>query len=674
MAISLLDQLSIKKKAQNVARDSFPNIEAAVAYNPNWLPSVFHAMLEDTGEIIIYNESNADMGDGWGKWRRFSGGSADLMNYFNKQETTALLENYVAKETGKVLSSNDYTTLEKEKLASLENYDDTNVQTHIVNSEQAITDIQTVIGAEILNTTAQTLSGAINEVKANGESATSAVTERVAKNEQAITVLNGDETISGSVKESTATTLAEAKAYTDQQILAMDYDAALVVDEKPVFNEDDWTVTYVKDGVTETTEGTQIWFYYMEDGKLMQTIWLGGNEVTVVSAGAINFADYVSKTLDVVSTYNGAETDTAKVPNLSAMKALQTLLQTNIDDKISGDAILDVLDSSSENSALSANQGRVLNEKINTKLDKIFTGDDVASKPLVTDSMGNVVLGKFDETIESTSSNAPQSRAVKTELDKKLSIEQGVDNANKVLSVGDDGNIRLAEPSTLGGSAKLVSWTNDTYPDLTDVDKALRNLFAKVYYEAIAITSFTCSANSEYEIGTVLPANSITFTWGYNKDATGQTLTDCTIELADREAVYGADLNSTKTFTLNCSDGTTSRSSSKKISFLPKIYYGSTTEPENGEYNSAFALGLSNSVLTSSSKRDYSFNCGSGEYAYIICPTNQNFKGEIWVNGFQATMQKQATISLTNESNYTQSYDIWRFTNSGLGSFVGTVK
>ena len=671
MAISLLDQLSIKKKAQNVARDSFPNIEAAVAYNPNWLPSVFHAMLEDTGEIIIYNESNADMGDGWGKWRRFSGGSADLMNYFNKQETTALLENYVAKETGKVLSSNDYTTLEKEKLASLENYDDTNVQTHIVNSEQAITDIQTVIGAEILNTTAQTLSGAINEVKANGESATSAVTERVAKNEQAITVLNGDETISGSVKESTATTLAEAKAYTDQQILAMDYDAALVVDEKPVFNEDDWTVTYVKDGVTETTEGTQIWFYYMEDGKLMQTIWLGGNEVTVVSAGAINFADYVSKTLDVVSTYNGAETDTAKVPNLSAMKALQTLLQTNIDDKISGDAILDVLDSSSENSALSANQGRVLNEKINTKLDKTFTGDDVANKPLATDSMGNVILGKFDETIESTSSNAPQSRAVKTELDKKLSIEQGVDNANKVLSVGDDGNIRLAEPSTLGGSAELVSWTNDTYPDLTDVDKALRNLFAKVYYEAIAIISFTCSANSEYEIGTTLPANSITFTWAYNKDVTGQTLTDCTIELADREAVYTEELSATKTFTLNCSDGTTNKSASKKISFLSPIYYGSCAEV--AEYNSAFVLALENKKLASSNKSSYNFTCGAGEYSYFATPTSMKVTSA-WVNGFQSSVEEVSVVSHTNASGHVSSYTISRFSNSGLGSFVAEVK
>lgn len=671
--ISLLDNLSIRKKSPNVERDLFATVFDMVSFSENYLPDVFECNVAEDGNRYRYNVANS-VDATLGKWRLVSSdGAGNLVDYYKKTETDTLLENYVTKETGKVLSSNDYTTLEKEKLASLENYDDTNVQTHIVNSEQAITDIQTVIGAEALNTTAQTLSGAINEVKANGESATSAVTERVAKNEQAITVLNGDETISGSVKESTATTLAEAKAYTDQQILAMDYDAALVVDKKPVFNEDNWTVTYVKDGVTETTEGTQIWFYYMEDGKLMQTIWLGGNEVTVVSAGAINFADYVSKTLDVVSTYNGAETDTAKVPNLSAMKALQTLLQTNIDDKISGDAILDVLDSSSENSALSANQGRVLNEKINTKLDKTFVGDDVASKPLVTDSMGNVVLGKFDETIESTSSNAPQSRAVKTELDKKLSIEQGVDNANKVLSVGDDGNIRLAEPSTLGGSAELVAYENTDYPELTNVSLALKNILGKIYYVAPKINSFTCSANSEYEIGTTLSENTIVFEWATNKEVTGQTLTDCTITATDRTTTFSSPLSSTKTFVLTISDSENSATASKKISFLPKIYYGSTTEPTNGEYNSAFALGLSNSVLASSSKRDYSFTCGSGEYSYIVCPTSMTFS-TIWVNGFQADIQKITTISLTNESGHTQSYDVLRFTNSGLGSFTGTVK
>lgn len=49
----------------------------------------------------------------------------DLSNYYNKQETDALLLNKVDKVEGKGLSTNDYTAAEKNKLEGLSNYDDT---------------------------------------------------------------------------------------------------------------------------------------------------------------------------------------------------------------------------------------------------------------------------------------------------------------------------------------------------------------------------------------------------------------------------------------------------------------------------------------------------------------------------------------------------------------------
>lgn len=221
------------------------------------------------------------------------------------------------------------------------------------------------------------------------------------------------------------------------------------------------------------------------------------------------------------------------------------------------------------------------------------------------------------------------------------------------------------------GTAEDTTYTNENFPQYDNVDLALDALFNKVYYVKPKINSFTMTpSTTEYEIGTVI--NEVTFDWTVNKDIVNQTLTDCTITVDDRTATYSSDISSTKTFTLTIYDEENSASSSKKISFLPKIYYGSATEP--AEYDSAFALGLSNSVLSSSVKRDYSFNCGSGEYSYIICPTSCSFDGNIWVNGFQADMQGQGSISLTNASGYTQSYDVWRFANHSLGSFVGTVK
>lgn len=61
-----------------------------------------------------------------------------LDNYYTKTQTNVQIANYhdptkVDKITGKTLSTNDYTTAEKNKLASLNNYDDTNIQANIQN-------------------------------------------------------------------------------------------------------------------------------------------------------------------------------------------------------------------------------------------------------------------------------------------------------------------------------------------------------------------------------------------------------------------------------------------------------------------------------------------------------------------------------------------------------------
>lgn len=66
-------------------------------------------------------------------------GGTDLSNYYTKSETDNKLNTKVDKVTGKGLSTNDYTTVEKNKLATLSNYDDTAIK-------QQITDINTAIG------------------------------------------------------------------------------------------------------------------------------------------------------------------------------------------------------------------------------------------------------------------------------------------------------------------------------------------------------------------------------------------------------------------------------------------------------------------------------------------------------------------------------------------------
>lgn len=671
MAISLLDNIAIKKKSPNVERDLFATIADMAAFNENYLPDVFECNVIEDGNRYRYNRTNI-VDEILGRWRLVESGasSTDLIDYYKKTEVDELLDGKVSVEDGKGLSTNDFTTLEKEKLAGLENYNDDAVMEHITNSEQAITDIQAVIGADALTTTAQTVKGAINEVKGNAEAGLTDLTARVAANEDTLTIINGDSSVTGSIKKSAATTLRDAKSYTDQKIEEMSSNQAIVCDEKPSYM--DGIITYIKDGMPQTTDEENIWFYYEADGKLMQTIWINAEEITIVSAGGVNFNDFVSKTKDIASTYEGDETDTDKIPNIAAMQALEALLKTDINARVKITDIYDGLDNASTTVPLSANQGKVLSEKADTKLDKTFVGDGVANKHLITDSMGNVTLGEYDGALDATSANAVQNKVVKTELEKKIDKAQDIANAGKVLTVGEDGNIAFSKPTVLGSTAEKVAYVNDEYPDLTNVSVTLNKILDKIYYEEPKITSFTMTPSTDvYEIGTVIPANTIEFSWIVNKKIKSQALTDCTIAADDRSATYEAELKNTKTFVLTVSDGEKTTTASKKISFLNKCYWGSAAIPD--EYNNEFILGLANNKFISSSKGDYNFNVGAGEYGYFAVPSTMKFT-TIWVNGFQADVEEVTTVSFTNASGHTSTYTILKTSQSALGSFTATVK
>lgn len=57
--------------------------------------------------------------------------AVDLTDYYQKNEVDELLDTKVNKVSGKQLSTNDYTTAEKTKLASLENYDDSELRSKV---------------------------------------------------------------------------------------------------------------------------------------------------------------------------------------------------------------------------------------------------------------------------------------------------------------------------------------------------------------------------------------------------------------------------------------------------------------------------------------------------------------------------------------------------------------
>jgi hypothetical protein len=523
--ISTLEGFDYKGQLPNFSRDLFATVADMVAFSENYLPDVFITQVVENGKTYKYQRSNIVDAD-LGKWRELEGGgSADLSAYYKRTEVDTLLEDKVDKELGKSLTTNDFTD---------------------------------------------------------------AYRDMVDANKLALETLNGDETVDGSVKKSVTACLEDSKTYTDEQIELMKKSGAIVCDEKPVY--EDGTITYIKDGETKTTDSLGSWFYYTEDEKLKQTIWIVDddgdvNEKTVVSAGGVNFGEYVSKVTDVVDTYTGAEADTTKIPNIASMQALEAKVQGNID-------------------------------------------------------------GKVDNTYD-------------------------VSKAGNALVVGEDGKITTKDTSVLGGNAEAVAYENTDYPELSNVDKALDKILAKIYYVEPKINSFTMSpATTEYEIGTVV--SGLAFSWAVNKDIISQSLTDCTIEVDDRTATYGADLKNTKTFTLTVSDGEKSATSSKTIKFLNKAYWGSAPEP--ADYTSEFILALSNSKLASGKNGTYTMTVGAGEYGYLVLPTSFGTVTSCWIGGFEVTLLNCGSIAHTNASGNTSSYTIYRTERYGLGAISMEIK
>lgn len=560
--ISVLDNFDLRAKKQNFQRDAFDTIADMVDFSENYLPDMFDSFCYEDGKKYRYNRSNT-VDPVLGKWREIpSGGEGDLSSYYTKTETNTLLEDKVDKEVGKALSSNDYTSEEKTKLASLENYDDT------------------------------------------------ALAARVSDNEDAIEVLNGDSTVNGSVDKKVALCFADSKSYTDTSVRNAIKQTAIACDAKPTISGT--IITYQKDGNTyNITSDNKTKFYYTTAGVNYSTIWIDGTEFTDTLA-SVDFSDYVSKENDVTSTYTGSDADKTKIPNVAAMDALKSLIDSDLADKV------DVSD--------------------------------------------------VDSDVTSSSDNPVKSSVLYTEFAKKVDIQQGIDNEGKVLKVNAEGNLVLSDPSALGGDASAVAYTNASFSSLDNVKKALDNILAKVYYVEPSVSSFTMTpSTTEYEIGSVV--NEVSFEWAYNKDIVSQSLTDCT--LADetvRTATYSTPISSNKTFTLTASDGTKSVTATKSISFKNKIYWGSAVNPDL--FTSAFILALSGKKFATTYKGSYNVTVGSGEYAFVACPASWNMPNSCKIGGFGTDLVDCGNISFTNASGASSLYKIVRTTQAGLGAIT----
>lgn len=181
--------------------------------------------------------------------------------------------------------------------------------------------------------------------------------------------------------------LQSAKDYTDQEILKVNTASAIVVDSKPTYDASTDTVVYYKDGQVHVTDKPETRFYYTTVDGSFCVSWIDGTEF-LYNVAQVDYDDFVSKTNDVVSTYTTTMVDKSKIPDISALDALYTIianalaLKTNISD------IVDNLLSDDATVPLSAKQGKVLNLKFNDKQNIIqYTTMVQVTPQMVTDNV-----------------------------------------------------------------------------------------------------------------------------------------------------------------------------------------------------------------------------------------------------------------------------------------------
>ena len=709
MPISLLSNLKINMQAQSVERDAFSTIADMKAFREEYLPDMYDSFCYETGLKYRFNRSNP-IDEILGKWRVIGeGGSSDLSSYYTKTETNNLLDNKVDKVSGKDLSTNDFTDAYKQQI------DDNKTAIETLNGGSSVVgSVDSKVSTAYSNATTYTdteCAKKVDKVSGKGLSTNdftdelktklnnlenyddTALGNRVTANENAITVLNGDTNVNGSVDKKVATCLTDSKSYTDTSVQNAIRQTAIACDSKPTLNGT--TITYYQGGVEKTiTSDNKTKFYYTSGGINYSTIFIENTEFTDTVA-SVNFSDYVSKTNDVTSIYSDSDADKTKIPNIGALDALKSLVDTELNEKVNVSDVESSISSSSNNpvksSALytefakkvdveqgSVNEGKILqvNSSGNLGLVDPQSTIDLSDYVSKTNDVVNTYSGQeVDKTkIPNLGAMDALKTLVDTDLNGKVSTAQGVANEGKILQVNGEGNLALVDPSSMGNNASDVSYENASQPLWTNVQLALDNLISKVYYVEPKIESFTMTPSTDtYEIGSTV--NEVVFNWTYNKDGiTSQTLTDCTLANETvRTATYSTPITSNKTFTLTASDSSKSVSASKSISFKHYIYWGACAEPV-GDYDSSFILNLASKRFSTNTKGSYSATLGSGEFLYVAYPATWSQINSWWVGGFEVTTEQIGTIAFTNSSGNTTSFRITRSTKSGLGSITAEVK
>ena len=155
-----------------------------------------------------------------------------------------------------------------------------------------------------------------------------------------------------------------------------------------------------------------------------------------------------------------------------------------------------------------------------------------------------------------------------------------------------------------------------------------------------------------------------TVKWGTNKTPVSVTVEGESVspDTTSKE-LTGLSITAEKEFTVVAADSRGSQTATAVMRFCNGVYTGAAAAP--AAVDGTFIRTLTKK-LQSYKTRTFTVNAAAGQYIWYACPADYGTP-VFNVGGFDGGFSKVDTLDYTNPSGHTESYQVWRSDNAGLG-------
>lgn len=199
--------------------------------------------------------------------------------------------------------------------------------------------------------------------------------------------------------------------------------------------------------------------------------------------------------------------------------------------------------------------------------------------------------------------------------------------------------------------------------ELDEIHAQIENLTNIV--SPFTVSNFTANP-STVEMGDV---RDITLAWSYSREIASQSLNGSNIDKTLRSTVKNGISNSTSFTIKGVTPNNLTASKSVNVNFLNGVYYGVSS---SSSYDNNLVSSLTK-TLSNTRGRTITVNCGSGQHIFYCLPSRLG-ACSFSVGGFDGGFDKVATINFRNSFGYSENYDIYKSSNSGLGNTTVVIK